>query len=259
MIGHNKNAMLVRDVAHRKAAEKLWREPIEAEEEHCEKQIKRILVGGAILFVIVLLSCIAVFAVPPIRVQPAPGQRRAVLTASDAGADDRFGISCTLSSDGSVMAVGAYNWDGAEGDQGCVYIYDRSGSAWVQRGAVLTASDAGADDRFGISCTLSSDGAVLAVGAYFWDGAGGGNQGGVYIYDRSGSAWVQRGAVLTASDAGASDYYGVSCTLSSDGDVMAVGADYWDGAGGGNQGGMYIYDIVNPMPVTINGKPIGTP
>ena len=123
-------------------AERLWREPTEAEEEHCIKQIKRILVGGAILFVIVLLSCLAVLAVPPIRVQPAPGQR---------------------------------------------------------------------------------------------------------------------GAVLTASDAGASDYYGRSCTLSSDGSVLAAGANYWDGAGGVDQGGMYIYDIANPRPLTINGKPLGTP
>lgn len=54
---------------------------------------------------------------------------------------------------------------------------------WRQRGGVLTASDAEASDYFGVSVALSADGAVLAVGAYQWDGAGGSNQGGVYIYD----------------------------------------------------------------------------
>ena len=55
---------------------------------------------------------------------------------------------------------------------------------WVQRGGVLTASDAEAGDYFGVSVALSADGAVLAVGAHYWDGAAGADQGGVYLYDR---------------------------------------------------------------------------
>jgi hypothetical protein len=170
-----------------------------------------------------------------------PIQRGSVLTASDAGASDRFGWNCALSSDGSVLAVGAILWDGAYTDQGAVYIYDWSGSAWVQRGSVLTASDAGYQDSFGASCALSDDGAILAVGANQWDGAGGSYQGAVYIYDWSGSAWVQRGSVLTASDAGTGDYFGTSCALSDDGTILTVGAFYWDGTYT-DQGAVYIYD-----------------
>ena len=113
---------------------------------------------------------------------------------------------------------------------------------WVQRGSVLTASDAGANDRFGRSVALSADGAVLAVGALLWDGAAGSDQGGVYLYDWSGSAWVQRGSVLTASDAEANDNFGTSVALSADGSALAVGAFLWDGAAGSNQGGVYLYD-----------------
>jgi hypothetical protein len=169
-------------------------------------------------------------------------QRGSVLTASDAGDDDYFGSSCALSDDGLVLTVGAYGWDGTYGDQGGVYTYDWSGSAWIQRGSVLTASDAGAGDYFGSSCALSDDGTVLAVGAERWDGAAGLRQGAVYIYDWSGSAWVQRGSVLTASDAGASDYFGESCALSDDGLVLTVGAWGWDGPAGSAQGGVYTYD-----------------
>ncbi|MEO5343788.1 MAG: hypothetical protein H7842_10705 [Gammaproteobacteria bacterium SHHR-1] len=167
-------------------------------------------------------------------------QRGSVLTAQDAAASDYFGVSCTLSADGSVLAVGAFGWEGTAADQGGVYIYDWSGTAWVQRGAVLTAADAAASDYFGRSCALSADGSVLAVGAHFWEGTAS-DQGGVYIYDWSGTAWVQRGAVLTAADAAASDRFGVSCALSADGSVLAVGASSWEGTAA-DQGGVYIYD-----------------
>ena len=80
-----------------------------------------------------------------------------------------------------MLAVGAHVWDGSYTDQGAVYIYDWSGSSWVQRGSVITASDAGTTDQFGVSCSLSADGSVLAVGALLWDGPAGSDQGAVYI------------------------------------------------------------------------------
>jgi len=165
-----------------------------------------------------------------------PVQRGSVLTASDAAAGDGFGTGAAISADGNVISVGAFNWEGPNTDQGSVYIYDRSGSTWVQRGSVLTAADAAAGDGFGVSTALADNGIILAVGAFAWEGASV-NQGGVYIYDWNGSAWVQRGSVLTASDAAASDNF---CRLSfnSTGTILAVGA-----AGrSSSTGGVYIYD-----------------
>ena len=159
-----------------------------------------------------------------------------------------------LSADGSTLVVGAYLWEGSATDQGGVYIYDRSGSAWVQRGAVLTASDAADSDNFGISVALSADGSTLVVGAYLWEGSAT-DQGGVYIYDRSGSAWVQRGAVLTASDAADSDNFGRSVSLSADGSVLVVGSSNWEGSAT-NQGGVYTYTLTGALPAsraTTNG------
>jgi hypothetical protein len=96
-------------------------------------------------------------------------QRGDVFTPGSGGVDDNYGRACSISSNGNVMAVGAYAWDGEAGSaQGCVYIYDKSGSNWVQRGNLLTASDADADDQYGNSCSLSADGLVQVVGAKGW-------------------------------------------------------------------------------------------
>ena len=46
-----------------------------------------------------------------------PKQISEILTANDAGADDYFGWSVALSSDGSVLLVGATDWDGSAPDQ----------------------------------------------------------------------------------------------------------------------------------------------
>src|SRR4030042_1245328 len=166
-------------------------------------------------------------------------RRGSVLTASDAAAEDSFGMSVSLSSDGSILAVGATFWEGGATNPGGEYIY-----AWSRRAPFTprcgsTASDAAAADRFGVSVSLSSDGSILAVGAIFWEG-GATDQGGGYIYDWSGSAWGQRGSVLTASDAAADDSFGRSVSLSSDGSILAVGAIYWEG-GATNQGGGDTY------------------
>jgi hypothetical protein len=167
--------------------------------------------------------------------------RGSVIEASDAADTDLFGTGVALSSDGLVLAVGAFQWEGAGSNQGGVYLYDWSGSAWVQRGSVLAAADAAADDYFGYAVALSDDGSVLAVGARIWEGPTS-DQGGVYIYDWSGSAWVQRGSVLTAADAAGSDFFGGALSLSADGAVLAVGAAGWEGATGADRGGVYIYD-----------------
>jgi hypothetical protein len=162
-------------------------------------------------------------------------QRGAVLTASDAAAEDSFS-AVALSGDGTILAIGAWGWEGAVSNQGAVYIYDWTGSSWAQRGSVLTASDAASGDQYGYNVAISDDGLVLAVGARSFNG-----KGGVYIYDWSGSFWVQRGAVLTASDAAANDLYGFSVAFNSDATILVVSAVLWEGAAS-DQGGVYIYD-----------------
>ena len=113
---------------------------------------------------------------------------------------------------------------------------------WTERTTALTASDATAQDHFGYSLSLSDGASVMAVGAYAWDGAGGSDQGSVYVFDWNGSSWVERAQIVSASDAGTGDLFGSSVSLSDDASVMAIGALGWDGATGSNQGVVYVFD-----------------
>ena len=64
---------------------------------------------------------------------------------------------------------------------------------------------------------------------------------------------MQRGSVLTASDAAESDWFGVSVALSADSSTIIVGAIQWEDAQT-NQGGVYTYDIGYGGGYRLNGK-----
>src|SRR5574337_335647 len=112
------------------------------------------------------------------------------------------GFSVAVSGDGNVMAC-------MGSAATTVEIYDRSGSAWVQRGSALSTTSEG----YGTSVALNSDGTVLIVGAPNYST----NRGRVYTYDWTGSAWSLRGTTLIASDGVSYDYFGVGVAISQDG------------------------------------------
>ena len=159
------------------------------------------------------------------------------LGASDGGSGDGFGYGSAISQDGEVLVVGSPFWDGSGGsDQGAVYVYDKNGDSWTQRGSVLTASDAGTNERYGTATAVNGDGSIIAVGA-FWNNY----KGAVYVYEYINNSWSSKGSVVTPNDSGYHDGH-VECSLSSDGTVLAVGALFWDGSGGSDQGAVYVYD-----------------
>jgi hypothetical protein len=171
-------------------------------------------------------------------------QRGSVIEAGDAADNDEFGAAVAISGDGLVLAVGAESWEGAAGsNRGGVYIFDWSGSAWTQRGSVIEAGDAADDDSFSSSVAISGDGLVLVVGASAWEGAAGSNRGGVYIFDWSGSAWMQRGSVIEAGDAADSDEFGAAVAIAGNSAVLCVGAPSYEPAATLNIGGVYTYTI----------------
>ncbi|NOT02614.1 MAG: hypothetical protein HOP29_18565 [Phycisphaerales bacterium] len=89
------------------------------------------------------------------------------LTASDAAAGDQFGVRVSV--DGDTAVVGAPRDGDAGDDSGSAYVYVRSGGVWNQQ-PKLTASNAAADDFFGISVSVNGDTAF--VGAHYNDDAG---------------------------------------------------------------------------------------
>jgi len=100
--------------------------------------------------------------------------QQAYVKASNTGIADQFGWAIALSTDGSMMAVGAITEDSAArgigGDQtdnsatasGAVYMFRRDRAAWHQQ-AYIKATNTDDGDQFGWSVALSSDG-TLAVG-----------------------------------------------------------------------------------------------
>jgi len=157
--------------------------------------------------------------------------QQAKLTAGDAAAYDSFGEAVSISGDTAV--IGAPRDDDGGSNSGSAYIFTRSGSTWSQQ-AKLTASDAAANDHFGYSVSISSD--TTVVGAY-WNDDAGSDSGSAYVFTRSGSTWSQQ-AKLTASDAAASDYFGVAVSVS--GDTAVIGA-YLDGDAGSYSGSAYVF------------------
>lgn len=168
--------------------------------------------------------------------------------ASNSGANDLFGRSVGLSSDGNTLAVGAM---GKDNGAGAVYIFTRQNGAWSQQ-AYLKAADAAGGDAFGGSLALSGDGNTLAAGAYLEDSSSTGingppggiaensaNRGAVYIFTRNNGAWTQQAYVKPGSSHD-NAYFGGAVSLNGNGDVLAAGAT-GERTGGMDAGGVYVF------------------
>jgi hypothetical protein len=143
------------------------------------------------------------------------------LTASDGAVSDQFGVYVDLSGDGNTAVIGArVDTVGANSQQGSSYVFTRSAGVWTQQ-QKLTASDGAANDLFGLSVSISSDGSTIAVGADNATISGTPNAGAVYIYVLSGPTWTQQQKLQRPSPA-SGDYFGTSVSLSGDGNILAV-------------------------------------
>ncbi len=167
-----------------------------------------------------------------------------------AGFAAQFGTSASLSSNGSVLAVGAPG-------EAKVYIYTRTGTQWTQAkvigglhvnpggknkaecdaaeiAAKVAANAAG--DKYtikdcyesdaGRSVALNADGTHLVIGSP--------NVDSVHIYHKDGTAWTKQGPTLKKDN-----YFGYAVAISSDGNTIAIGAPYNHTTK--QQGAVYVY------------------
>ncbi len=148
-----------------------------------------------------------------------PWSWAAKLTADDGAANDEFGISVAV--DGDTIVVGAHQNDSSKG-AAYVFTWNSSNSKWEQK-AKLTASDAAANDEFGISVAVHGN--TIVVGAHQDDDAtNGDNSGSAYVFTKPAAGWATGAetAKLTADDAAADDEFGISVAVH--GDTVVVGA-----------------------------------
>lgn len=139
--------------------------------------------------------------------------QQAELFATDGAINDQFG--CSVSLKGDTALVGAYGHDSNEGS---AYVFTRSGTAWSQQ-AQLLASDGSVNDQFGFSVALGDDTAL--VGAHWDEDNEEYESGSAYVFTRTGTTWSFQ-QKLVASDAAASDEFGLSVSLS--GEFALIGA-----------------------------------
>jgi hypothetical protein len=156
-------------------------------------------------------------------------------------ANDAFGdISLSLASDGNVVAIGAIGNDenGSSSGHTRVYKWDSSDLTWHQMGGDLNGEAAG--DGSGGSVSLSSNGNVVAIGAIGNDGNGYKNgHVRVYKWDSSDLTWHQMGGDLDGETPG--DASGGSVSLSSNGNVVAIGATGNNNGNGISSGHTRVY------------------
>ena len=143
---------------------------------------------------------------------------------------DQSGCSVSLSSDGSILAVGAFGNNGNGSNSGHVRIYSFNGSSWVQLGDDINGE--ASNDYSGGSVSLSADGSIVAIGASENDGNGS-NSGHVRIFNFDGASWNQLGNNIEGESF--DDQSGSSVSLSSDGFIVAIGASENDGNGSSSE------------------------
>ena len=174
--------------------------------------------------------------------------QQAYVKSPNARANTLFGYSVSLDTVGNTLAIGAFD---EEDGRGALYIFTRSGVAWLHQ-ARLQASNAERQDSLGTWVSISDDGNTVAAGALDEDslltGVNPGNLGGAdepsntstgaaYVFSRTGTAWVQQ-AFIKASNPGKEDWFGVRVAVSGDGNTLVATAPNEDSAAkgiGGNQ------------------------
>ncbi|MFD1215817.1 FG-GAP repeat protein [Microbulbifer celer] len=177
--------------------------------------------------------------------------QQAYIKSSNSGKSDNFGVSVSLSGEGTILAVGASgeasSATGIDADQsnddqygsGAVYIFENIVGNWDQR-SYIKASNTMRGSRFGEFLALSHDGKTLAVGAPHERNLSGGGingdqygdldavvfggwgVGAVYVFAHNDAAWKQE-AYIKAPYPDSNDGFGASLDLAADGDTLVVG------------------------------------
>ena len=151
-------------------------------------------------------------------------------------AGDYFGESVSLSSDGTCVAIGARRNDGGQSNAGHVRVFEFDSSSWSQIGGDIDGDTY--LEESGVSVSLSSDGTIVAIGAYR-NSDGGTHAGRVEVYQYDSSNWVQLGGDIDGE--ASEDESGDVVSLSKDGTRVAIGARF-NSDGGTNAGHVRVYE-----------------
>ncbi len=140
---------------------------------------------------------------------------------------DQSGNSVSLSSDGSIVAIGADFSQDNGSESGHVRVFEYNSGSWSQIGMDIIGQ--APVDHFGASVSLSADGKTLAVGAPGHDIAFADNAGNVRVFEYKSGDWLPIGSPILGE--ASQDNFGMAISLSADGSILACGAWFSDSDG----------------------------
>jgi len=165
---------------------------------------------------------------------------------------DESGTSVALSSDGTIVAIGAPRHSGNGNESGQVRVFENVQGTWTQIGNDIYGLLPG--HGLGISCSLSSDGSILAVGAVSRNTAATAASYSI-IYENVLGTWTQIGQVINAVSP--LDLSGRSVSLSSDGNIVAIGESGYTTGGNSRIGNVRVLENISGTWTQIGSRIIG--
>jgi Ca2+-binding RTX toxin-like protein len=171
------------------------------------------------------------------------------LMASDFVSNDQFGSSVAI--DGTTIVVGSPLADQPSlSSTGAAYAFVEGVGGWSQQ-AKLTHSALVGGDTAGRSVAIEGD--LVAVGATGYDITLNDQNGGVFVYRRSGSTWTLEDTAVIESDlGGGGNQLGISVAI--DGGAIVAGARNHAHSGIGLLSGA-AYVFVDPNDAPVNSVP----
>lgn len=147
-------------------------------------------------------------------------------------AGDVAGQAVDLNHAGNIMVLGATSNDDNGTNSGHARIFQWNGAAWNQLGNDIDGVNNG--DLSGRGLSLDSAGTTVAIGATNHQ-----NDGHVRIFEWNGVAWVQKG--MDIDGLSNSDDFGISVSLSADGNTVIIG-DRNNFFGGPGRGAAHVFE-----------------
>lgn len=162
-----------------------------------------------------------------------------------------FGVSVSIASKTSTIVVGAVNNEisGNDPSSGVAYVYDQIfDGSYSLTGKITGLLSTDANDYFGCSVDISSNGRTIVVGAYQDETPQtSSNVGTAYVFNRSGNSFDTVGILTGAYSNQSLDGFGRFVTVSEDGKIIIIGAERDENPDSESESGVaYVFE--NPTP-----------
>lgn len=137
------------------------------------------------------------------------------VTTSENLSNTNIGYDVAISKDGTTIVAGTGFYDG-------VFIFQKVDSYWTQVQKLQSLS-AESGNYFGWEVGVSDNGNIIVVSSYKLDVDGIPDAGSVYVYEKSGSTWIET-QILSANDKVTEQEFGHKVAISGDGTTIAASA-----------------------------------